>query len=221
MARWKVTAKHYIHAEQYGQPTEWERQETNQQTGRMFRKTYKVPMFIDPEDPLCLNRFEGICVVARRGTEKPGDIVFEGPPTIDMEPLDEEAEKETEAERHKWIDPVNSLPLTIGEEAGKAILQGLEQQVASIGLSGMNASLRDRPNPEIEALKAMVAQQQEMLAKLMGQMATKTVDEANLPPSDVEPVIDTEPPLPPDPDPEALPKPPPIAVKRPASVARR
>ena len=172
MARWKVTAKHYIHATQYGQPTEWERQETNTDTGRLFRKAYKVPMYIDPEDKFCINKHEGICVVARPGSEKPGDILFEGPPTMDMEPLDDEARAETEAEKHKWVDPINSLPAAIGEDFGRSLLEALSAQLDQVGRSPQNLSLRGAPNDEIAQMKAMMVKQQELIDKLLaGQTA--------------------------------------------------
>jgi len=172
MARWKVTAKHYIHATQYGQPTEWERQETNTDTGRLFRKAYKVPLYIDPEDKFCVNKHEGFCVVARPGSEKPGDILFEGPPTMDMEPLDEEARKETEAEKHKWVDPINSLPATIGEDFGRSLLEALSAQLDQAGRGAQqNVSLRGAPNEEIAQMKAMMAKQQELIDKLLASQA--------------------------------------------------
>ncbi len=210
MARWKVTAKHYLHAEQYGQPTEWERQETNQDTGRMFRKTYKVPMYIDPEDPQCVNKHEGFCVVSRKGTEKPGDIVFFGPPTPDMEPLDDGAQAETDAEKHKWVDPINSLPMAIGEEAGQVILRSIEQQIASVGLAGVSQSPRGSTSTDIQSLKEMVAKQQQMIDQLMSR---------GTPPAGEGPVAGD--PLPLEADPSALPTPPPIRVDRPRSTMRR
>ncbi len=209
MARWKVTARHYLHAEQYGQPTEWERQETNVNTGRLFRKTYNVPMFIDPDDPQCINRNEGFCVVARKGTEKPGDIVFFGPPTPDMEPMDDGAQAETDGERHKWVDPINSLPMQIGEEAGKVILQSIEQQIAAVGLGSVTASLKGAGNSDIADLKALVAEQQKQIQQLM---------DAKRP----EPVrVDDVEPLPSDRDPDTPPAPPPIKVDRPRSAGLR
>lgn len=218
MARWKPTAKHHLHAEQYGQPTEWERQETNQQTGRMFRKVYKVPLYIDPEDPQMINKHEGFCVLAHKGSERPGDIVFFGPPTPDMEPLDAEAEEITNAERHKWVDPINSLPLQIGEEAGRVILQSLEQQIASQGLGAVSTSLRNVPNKDIEDLKKIVADQQAMINKLIaGQAPAPAHDD---PPEDDLPPVEPDVPLV-DIDPDALPKPPPIKVNAPRTVARR
>jgi len=223
MARWKVTAKHYLHAEQYGQPTEWERQEINQDTGRMFRKAYKVPMLIDPDDKYCINKHEGICVVARKGTEKPGDIIFFGPPTPDMEPMDEEAQAETDAEKHKWVNPIDSLAPEIGQEFGKQLLEALNRQV-DLASASKPTSLKGTSNEDMEALKAIVAQQQKQIQQLlqgMGPMhgGNKFVDSPE--PLSTDARIDTAEPLPADPDPEALPAPPPLRVDRPRSTMRR
>jgi hypothetical protein len=221
MARWKVTAKHYLHAEQYGQPTEWERQETNQDTGRMFRKSYRVPLLIDPDDRFCVNKHEGICVVARKGTEKPGDIVFFGPPTPDMEPMDDEAQAETDSEKHKWVNPIDSLAPEIGQEFGKQLLEALNRQVDMAG-QRQAVSLRGTSDSDIEALKAMVAQQQKMIEQLMSGAAPKsaTAPEPAQDLADLDTRKDTAEPLV-DIDPDALPAPPPIHVDRPRSTMRR
>jgi hypothetical protein len=203
MARWKVTAKHYIHAEQYGQPTEWERQETNVQTGRMFRKTYKVPLYIDPDDRFCINPHEGFCVVARKGTEKDGDIIFFGPPTPDMEPMDDAAQEETDSEKHKWVNPIDALQPTIGENYGTKLLELLQRQVDSAGA----VSLKGTGPSELDELKKMIAVQQQQIQQLLKGTADVAA-EAELKHPAVEP-------LPPDPDPDALPAPPPIRVDRP------
>lgn len=203
MARWKLTAKHYIHAEQYGQATEWAREETNKETGRTFRKTLIVPMLIDPEDPGCVNRFTGMCVVARKGTEQPGDIVFFGPPTMDMEPLDGEAQAETDKERPNWKSPLDELPITIGEDFGARLLASLERQFAAAQANaqgGGSASLKGASPSELDELKKMIALQQEQIAALMGKPAA----EAPLP----EPELD-------------LPKAPPPTVAPPRQTAIR
>jgi hypothetical protein len=203
MARWKVTAKHYIHAEQYGQPTEWERQEMNVDTGRQFRKTYKVPMLVDPDDKWCINQHEGICVVARKGTERPGDIIFFGPPTPDMEPLDDAAQAETDAEKHKWVNPIDSLAPEIGQEFGKQLLEALNRQIDAAAMP-KNTSLKGASNDEIQQLKDMILAQQKQMDQLLAGNKPEAIE-----------------PLPPDPDPDALPKPPPIRVDRPRSAMRR
>lgn len=184
MARWRVTAKHYIHAEQYGQPTEWIREETNRDTGRTFRKAMVVPMLIDPEDPGCVNRFTGQCVVATKGSEQPGDIVMFGPPTPDMEPLDEEATKLSDTERPKWVSPIDSLPMQIGEEFASGLLRQLEQQLSQAKAPAPQAavSLAGASSSEVADLKALLAAQQEQINKLLGSSVQPDVDLSDPPP---------------------------------------
>lgn len=214
MARWRVTQKHYLHAKQYGQPTEWAREETNRDTGRTFRKTMLVPLLIDPEDPFCQNRTTGMCVVAREGTEQPGDIVFFGPPTPDMEPLDEEARKETDSFKHRWKSPFDDMPVAIGADFGESMLMFFQRQLTEAQNGNpQNASMKNVDNGKIDELMKLVAAQQEQINKLLN---TSVAVDASAP----EPtqVIDEEPPLE-EIDPEAT-IPPPV-VKTPAKSSLR
>src|SRR6266849_5825322 len=134
MPRWKLTAKHYLHALQSGQPSEWQREENNVQSGRAFRKTYPVPMFIDPDDPHCINRHLGYCVIATEGSDQPGDLIVSNfKPTPDMEPLDEEARQLSEVERPHWINPIDGLSPTMGEDFANQLLAALQQQMNKVG----------------------------------------------------------------------------------------
>jgi hypothetical protein len=177
MARWRVNAKHYVMAEQYGEPTEWVREEVNRDTGRAFRKTYKVPLFVDPEDPLCCNR-EGMCVLATADSAKPGDIMFLPPaiPTPDMEPLDDEARAITKEWEPKWINPIDGLPST-GEEFGMQIIRALEAKISEIGRAPV--TLSGAPSSDIEELKKLVAAQQAQINQLL---QPKPDDEAPIAP---------------------------------------
>lgn len=188
MARWRVTAKHYINARQFGEPTTWVREETNRDTGRAFRRTFSVPLYIDPEDPICINKNLGICVVATEGSEMPGDIIIDGPPTPDMEPLDDAARDITAKESVKWKDPINSLPIEIGEDFGQRLLAMFTSQLNTAG--SPNASLKSVPDPQIAELKSLLAEQQKQIAQLMagaGGPPPSTNDEvdinADLPPA--------------------------------------
>lgn len=173
MARWRVTAKHYINAKQFGEDTTWVREETNRDTGRAFRRTFAVPLYIDPEDPICINKNLGFCVVATEGSEMPGDIIILGPPTPDMEPLDDAAKEITKAESLKWKDPINSLPINIGEDFGNQLLAMLTVQFNTVANQPANTSLKGAGKDEIAELKAMLAATQEQVAKLIGAASTE------------------------------------------------
>ena len=110
MARWRLTQKHYLNVP----GTTYEHKETSNY-GKQVRKNYNVPLFLDPEDPGDCNYNYGgesrspnqngageIIVAYATGAERPRDIIFEGPPTIDMVPLDEEAKAISEEMRAAW-----------------------------------------------------------------------------------------------------------------------
>lgn len=193
MARWRVTAKHYINAKQFGEDTTWVREETNRDTGRAFRRTFVVPLYIDPEDPICINKNTGYCVVATDGAEMPGDIIILGPPTPDMEPLDDDARAITKAESVKWKDPINSLPISIGDDFGNQLLAMLTSQFNSVAAQP-NTSLKGAGPSEIDELKKMLVAQQEQIAKLINGGQAPTAE---------EPLVDINPDAPTMPPPKA------------------
>lgn len=133
MARWQLKQAHYLNVP----GTEWEYKEQNRETGRQARKVYHVPLFLNPDDPADHNyRQDEMIVVCHEGEGMPKDLVFVGPPTPDMEPLDEEAEAITEAERPNWIHPIESLP---GQGYGDALLADFQKQLAS-AIAGAQAA---------------------------------------------------------------------------------
>lgn len=184
MARWRVTAKHYINAKQFGEDTQWMREETNRDTGRAFRRFFTVPLLIDPEDPICINKNVGFCVVATEGSEMPGDIIILGPPTPDMEPLDDDAKAITKAESVKWKDPINSLPISIGDDFGNQLLAMLTSQFNTVA-NQSNTSLKGANPDQIAKLEAMLLAQQEQIAKLLAGNTTPVPAE--------EPLVDLDP----------------------------
>lgn len=190
MARWRVTAKHYVLARQFGEDTTWVREETNRDTGRAFRRTFAVPLYIDPEDPICINKNIGYAVAATEGFEMPGDITLLSPCTPDMEPLDEDAKQITAKESKKWKDPINSLPISIGDDFGNQLLAMLTAQFNNVS-QAPSVSLKGAGKDEISELKAMLAVQQEQIAKLLG--VSNAPAEEPLPELDLEPT--TPPPV--------------------------
>jgi len=150
MARWRLTAPHYLVVP----GTYYEHKEVDRETGRQATKRFDVPRLVNPSDPSDCNR-DGDCIVAHAGSEEGRyDIVFEGSPTPEMEPLDAEAEKLTAEFQLKWQHPVDSLPANGGADAGtfmqelKAIMAGLQP----------STPLPQGPSAEeYEALKARLA----------------------------------------------------------------
>lgn len=170
MARWQLKQAHYLKVP----GTEWEYKEQNRDTGRQARKVYEVPLYLNPDDPSDHNyRQDEMIVVCHEGKGLPRDIVFEGPPTPDMEPLDDEAQEISEAERPKWIHPIESLP---GQGYGDALLAGFQKQLAeviagaraaapvpSVSVAGISAEAFEALQKQVAAL---AAQNEDLTAKL-------------------------------------------------------
>ena len=127
MARWRLMAKHYINATRHGEKTQWMREETNRDTGRVARSLFNVPTYLDPDDPRDQN-YPGEVIVAYEKGARPQDIVFIGEPTPDMEPVDEEAQKISDVTRPKWKHPIDSIPAT-GGNYSEVLLALLEKQL--------------------------------------------------------------------------------------------
>src|ERR1700722_1854222 len=94
--RWRLTNSHYlkVFALPDGTRCEWEHKETSRETGRSVRKLYPVPILLNPSDPADCN-YPGEIIIAHAvdgAHNLQQDIVFEGPPTQEMEPLNDAAQ---------------------------------------------------------------------------------------------------------------------------------
>lgn len=113
MARWRLTAAHYLNVE----GVEWDYVERDQKTNRQRRVHFKVPLHLDPNDPSDHNDKANEWIIVSDGNNpQPRDIIFIGPPTPDMEPMDAEAEAITAQHRVTWdaTHPINSLASNSG-----------------------------------------------------------------------------------------------------------
>lgn len=116
--RWRLMAPHYINVPTLpdGTRVEWEHKETNALNGRAVRKLFPVPMLLNPEDPNDYNH-PGEIIVSQ---EAEGahfnrlDLLFMGPPTRDMEPLNEAAQAITDQHQARWTHPIETLPANGG-----------------------------------------------------------------------------------------------------------
>lgn len=119
MARWRLTDNHYLHGEYPGEgPTQWQHTETNRDTGRVARKNYVVPAYLEKESIVC------------QGVLNPRDFAFVGPPTPEMEPLDDEAEAISEQHRANWVHPIEGLSGVGG--FNEALLANLTEQLTKL-----------------------------------------------------------------------------------------
>jgi hypothetical protein len=129
MARWKLMAPHYLNVP----GEEWEYQETNRKTGRPTRTKFKVPRLLDPKDPTCWTNVwgksddaEGEVVVCWEGKGETNDIVFEGSPTPDMMPADDEAREISAKFESVW----NARPEDISGEYSQSLVDKFQLQMA-------------------------------------------------------------------------------------------
>jgi hypothetical protein len=173
MARWRLTDSHYLAVA----GTEWEYKEQNRETGRQARKVYEVPMYLNPKDNADWNypRDEAIIVSNKFDPAYPRDIVFRGTPTPDMEPLDDEAQAISDAERKNWIHPIEALNMTYSESRLSEFERGIAELLAkgvpkmssapmpSMSLSGIDPEAFERMQQQIATLMEANAKLQSAL----------------------------------------------------------
>ena len=157
MARWRLLNPHYLNVP----GTEWEYTEVSRATGKQARVRYKVGLFLNPNDPADFN-YPGEIIVAHAGTPHKADIVFIGPPTPEMEPLDAEAERITDELKGKWIDPLGESALPGYGDYSQSLIAKFDRElveaikkVGGIPQSGQNVSVKAE---DFEALKRQVAE---------------------------------------------------------------
>lgn len=166
MARWRLINAHYLNIldPDTGESTKWEYQETDRTTGKARRKTYHVPQLLDPKDPSLCNR-DGDIVVCMEEKGQPGDIIFFGPPTPEMEPLDEEAQAISDSLQTKWQHPIETLPANGGMNANEAafmknMMEAFAKQVGATPAVPNTAITQDQYDElkrELEAMRALMA----------------------------------------------------------------
>ena len=106
MARWRLRNPHYLKVP----GTTYEYKELDQFTGKQTKQELPVPLYLDPKDPADCNYPGEIIVCDKPSPEHPKDIHFVGKPTPEMEPLDTEAQRISEAMADEWVHPIESLP---------------------------------------------------------------------------------------------------------------
>lgn len=168
MARWRLTAAHYLNVP----GTEYEYKETDRNTGKQARKVFLVPALLNPDDPSDCN-YPGEIIVCVEGKGQGRDIVFTGPPTPDMEPLDDEAEAISASHRPAWQHPIDSLP--VNGDYSAQLFAMLEKQMSAAlkGKPAPNASAKGVDTEAFAKLQEQVASLIEQNAKLLEQLTAK------------------------------------------------
>lgn len=166
MARWKLTAPHYLNVE----GTEWEYKEVDRTTGKEVRRRYSVPRLIHPDDPsdwtekvfgLNGQAVDGSVVVSDGNGASGSDIIFSGDPTPDMIPLDDAARAISEGFAGKWKHPIDSLSGTFADglvDRMQAEMSRLQSQQSAPKIEGLQELLA--------AIGGMMKQNQEIIGAL-------------------------------------------------------
>lgn len=171
MARWRLLKEHYLPIVD----TFWEYVETPMGSRRQLRKKFPVPRYLHPEDSLDCNynpggtprtKVEGDrgdpgwVVVAYPEGSLPDDHIMKDdtPPTLDMEPLDDEA-KAISAEWSKtwgkqWVDDADGYGKQLVIELSET-LGALKQQQATAGVPVELAATLKAQSDQIAQLTAM------------------------------------------------------------------
>lgn len=163
MARWRLRNPHYLNVP----GTEYDYKETSEATGKSKRVIFEVPMLLNTNDQSDYNYPGEIIVAHGDAKHEPRDIIFVGPPTPEMEPLDDEAQAISDALAPNWIPPVDSLAAQGNGGLSDEAKLMMKEFAGMIGekLSGNNQPLASVSIEEFNALKAQMAEMAAALAK--------------------------------------------------------
>ena len=175
MARWRLTQAHYLAVP----GTEWEYKESDRETGRQARKVFEVPLYLDPKDAADWNyrSDESIIVTNKFDPAFRRDYVFVGPPTPDMEPIDDEAREITQGfiDSGAWQHPIDSLNMNYSQSVLSDFERQLTQVLASVAkqqpmaqavsLGGISQEAFEKLQQQVAALMERNAQLEEAMVE--------------------------------------------------------
>lgn len=164
MARFRLSAKHYLNVTVPGRKIIWRYEEVSRD-GIANQSEFPVPLYLDPEDQRWHNDKEhGIVVATEASSEHPRDYILTGEPTIDMEPLDDEALALREALMPKWTNPIESMPAQGLSPAEQAFMETMMKAMAGFAPPS---------NVDVTALQKQLADQQKQITELMAKLEPK------------------------------------------------
>ncbi len=163
MARWKLLHAHYLNVP----GSEWQYSEISRTTGKPIRKVFAVPQLLDPDiEADCNYKFgpEGSEIIVSNGKNaQPQDIIFEGPPTPDMLPLDDEAKTISAGFAGVWNHPIESLPGQFSER----LLDDMQAK-----LSAAITRQTQSENTDLSELIKVLTKTMEQNAEIISKLAT-------------------------------------------------
>jgi hypothetical protein len=122
-----------------------------------------VPILLNPADPADCN-YPGEIIVAHEGDSNlRQDIIFEGSPTQEMEPLNDAAQAISDSMRERWLHPIETLPanggMTTAESAFMAKMMETFERLAPspVQPTSINQAQFDELKAQVAALTAQLA----------------------------------------------------------------
>lgn len=167
MARWKLTEPHYLQVE----GIKWEYSEVDRVTGRPKRTQFPVPLHLDPNiESDATHRHDAwswdICVSNGHNAD-PKDLIYTGPVTPGMLPLDDEAKAITaKAAKDKWCPTAGLDPESQNESYTNKLLSGFIDQMTLAQTSAQQAPQIAGLEEMLKSMTAIMAQQTQLLAAL-------------------------------------------------------
>lgn len=167
MARWKLMTSAYLNI--IGQDaTTWEYKETDRSTGKERRKTLPVPRYLDINDPSDWtntwgnrDNATGEIYVCHAGKGEDHDITFDGDPTPDMVPIDEEAKEISASFADHWRYKPEGAEVSYSQSMidkftlDKAAMESKPQQVEIAGLSDLVAAFATLAQQNQDLIKTL------------------------------------------------------------------
>lgn len=167
MARWKLTEPHYLQVE----GIKWEYSEVDRVTGRPKRTQFPVPLHLDPNvESDATHRHDAwswdICVSDGHNAD-PKDLIYTGPVTPGMLPLDDEAKAITaKAAKDKWRPTAGLDPESQNESYTNKLLSGFIDQMTLAQTTVQQAPQIAGLEEMLKSMTAIMAQQTQLLAAL-------------------------------------------------------
>lgn len=167
MARWKLTEPHYLAVE----GTKWEYSEVDRITGRPKRTQFPVPLHLDPNvDSDWTHRndaWSGDIIVSNGNNPDPKDLIYTGPVTPGMLPLDDEAREITaKTAKDKWKPTADLSPEAQNQSYTNQLLSGFIDEMTNLRTTAVAAPAAEGMAEFMKAMTEMMAKQTEILAQL-------------------------------------------------------
>jgi hypothetical protein len=179
--RWRLQEPHYLNVP----GNEYDYKEINQTTRKQVTKRFAVPLLLDPKEPNDFNYPDEIIVAHAGEHNLRADIIFEGPPTLAMEPLNAAAQKLSDEVAKKSKHPIDSLP---GQGFSEGMLDVFSRQLEAI-INKVGGIPKGDPSIPNQAVPGdVVAQLQAQMNELMEKNAALERRIAQQEMADVDPL---------------------------------